>query len=195
MLPQAGFVYRTQERRAAGWPCGPVEIRPAGGADAEAIRSFITGLSQRTQYRRFFAGVSPPGSALLRGLCGAGNGADILVAARGGLIVGHAMAADGAAADGMRTVDVGLVVADGSQRRGIGSALMRALLARAIGRGASVIVMDVQPGNSVVLAMIARHWPSARYESTADSVAVRACLAVPARVLAPSPVPAEGRSR
>src|SRR6266516_4493425 len=104
-MQQAGFVSRTQECRAAGWACGPVEIRPAGGADAEAIRSFITGLSQRTQYRRFLAGVSPPGSALLRGLCGA------------------------------------------------------------------------------------------RYESTADFVAVRACLAAPARVLAPSPVPAGGRSR
>ena len=189
MLPQPGFVSRTQECRTAGRPCGPVQIRPAGAADSEAIRSFIAGLSQRTKHRRFFAGVSPPGPALLRGLCGAGNGADILVAARGGLIVGHAMAADGVAADGTRTVDVGLVVADGSQRRGVGSALMRTLLARARGRGASAIVMDVQPGNSDVLAMIARHWPSARYESTADSVAVRACLAAPARVLAPSPVP------
>src|SRR6266567_2668639 len=144
-MQQAGFVSRTQECRAAGWACGPVEIRPAGGADAEAIRSFITGLSQRTQYRRFLAGVSPPGAALLRGLCGTGNGADILVAARGGLIVGHAMAADGVAADGTRTVDVGLVVADGSQRRGVGSALMRILLARARGRKASAIMMNVQP--------------------------------------------------
>lgn len=189
MLPQPEFVSRTQECGAADGPSDLVEIRPAGAADAEAIRSFVTGLSQRTQHRRFFAGVSPPGPALLRGLCGTGNGADILVAARSGLIVGHAMAADGVAADGTKTVDVGLVVADGSQRRGVGSALMRILLARASGRGASAIVMDVQPGNSDVLAMIARHWPSARYESTADSVAVRACLAAPARVPAPSPVP------
>ncbi|HLQ57547.1 MAG TPA: GNAT family N-acetyltransferase [Streptosporangiaceae bacterium] len=194
-MPEAGFVARTQVQSAACRPSGGIEIRQAGRADAEAIRSFITGLSPRTQYRRFFAGVSPPSSALLRGLCGTGNGADIIVAAcdgagYGGLIVGHAMAADGTAADGTPAVEVGLVVADGSQRRGIGSALMRVLLARAVARGARAVVMDVQPGNADVLAMIGRHWPGARRESTADSVLIRARLTGPA--LAPAPAPGPG---
>jgi hypothetical protein len=130
-------VARTQD---AGRICTAgrhVAVRPGGPADAEALRSFITGLSQRTQYRRFFAGVAPPGGPLLRALCGAGNGADILVAAcrcpacadraPGGPIVGHAMAVDSVGADGIPAVEVGLVVADGSQRRGVGSALMRTL--------------------------------------------------------------------
>jgi hypothetical protein len=107
-------VSRTQQQ-ATPRGAGVITIRPAGCADAEAIRSFITGLSPRTQYRRFFAGVSPPSSALLRGLAGAGNGADIVVATRrvpgrsgpdrrqgpqcgqldcGEPVIGHAMAAD-----------------------------------------------------------------------------------------------------
>src|SRR5260370_3651319 len=124
-MPEAGFVAGTQEQRAACRRSGGIEIRQAGRADAEAIRSFITGLSPRTQYRRFFAGVSPPSSALLRGLCGTGNGADIIVAARdsagcGGLIVGHAMSADSTAADGWPAVEVSLEVDAGSQPHGIG---------------------------------------------------------------------------
>jgi ribosomal protein S18 acetylase RimI-like enzyme len=194
-------VGRTQQQ---GTPrgAGLITIRPAGRADAEAIRSFITGLSPRTQYRRFFAGVSPPSSALLRGLVGAGNGADIVVATRrvagrsgpdrsrpqcgqldcGEPLIGHAMAADRIASDGMRTVEIGLVVADASQRRGVGSALLRVLLARAFARGARTVVMEVLPGNKDVLAMIARRWPAACYERTADSVVVRARLAPPPAV-------------
>jgi GNAT superfamily N-acetyltransferase len=203
-------VGRTQQQ---GTPrgAGLITIRPAGRADAEAIRSFITGLSPRTQYRRFFAGVSPPSSALLRGLAGAGNGADIVVATRrvagrsgpdrsrpqcgqldcGEPLIGHAMAADRIASDGMRTVEIGLVVADASQRRGVGSALLRVLLARAFARGARTVVMEVLPGNKDVLAMIARRWPAACYERTADSVVVRARLAPPPAV-AHVPGPAAG---
>jgi GNAT superfamily N-acetyltransferase len=185
---------RTQESAEVGHSGGStdVEIRPAGSPDTEAIRSFITGLSRRTQYLRFFAGVSPPSSALLRALCGTGNGADILVAACGGSIIGHAMAADRAGTDGTRLAHVGLVVADSGQQHGVGSALMRALLARAAARGARVVVMDVLPGNRRVLAMIGRHWPGARYEFAPDSVTVCACLAVPAVTAA---LPAAGTPR
>jgi ribosomal protein S18 acetylase RimI-like enzyme len=203
-------VGRTQQQ-ATPRGAGVITIRPAGRADAEAIRSFITGLSSRTQYRRFFASVSPPSSALLRGLAGAGNGADIVVATRrvagrsgpdrsgpqcgqldcGEPLIGHAMAADRIASDGMRMVEIGLVVADASQRRGVGSALLRVLLARAFARGARTVVMEVLPGNKDVLAMIARRWPAACYERTADSVVVRARLAPPPAV-AHVPGPAAG---
>ncbi len=202
---------RTQQQ-AAPRGAGVITIRPAGRADAEAIRSFITSLSPRTQYRRFFAGVSPPSSVLLRGLAGAGNGADIVVATRhapgrsgpdrtgpqcgqldcGEPVIGHAMAADRIASDGMRTVEIGLVVADASQRRGVGSALLRVLLARAFARGAGTVVMEVLPGNKDVLAMIARRWPAACYERTADSVVVRARLAPPPPAVAHVPGPADG---
>lgn len=201
MMQQAEFVYRTQQDGVPCRPGGLIEIRPGGPADADAIRSFITGLSPRTQYLRFFAGVAPPGSALLRGLTGTGNGADIVVAtcrspacgepacgepASGEQIVGHAMAADGTDPDGTRTVNIGLVVADGSQRRGVGSALMRLLLARAFARGARIAVMDVLPGNARVLAMIAGHWPGARRERTGDSVLVRASLTAPSLMPGPA---------
>jgi len=196
MMQQAGFVCRTQQDDVLRCPGGLIEIRPGGPADAAAIRSFITGLSPRTQYLRFFAGVAPPGSALLRGLTGTGNGADIVVAtcrgpagsepAGGAPIVGHAMAADGADADGTPAVNIGLVVADGIQRHGVGSALMRMLLARAFARGARIAEMDVLPGNARVLAMIHRHWPGARRHYTGDSVLIRATLTAPSLMPGPA---------
>jgi GNAT superfamily N-acetyltransferase len=103
------------------------------------------------------------------------------------------MAVDSVGADGIPAVEVGLVVADDSQRRGVGSALMRTLLARAAGRGARALVMEVLPGNAEVLSMIARHWPAASCELTADSVVVRARLAAPlpaARIRVPAGQPA-----
>ena len=81
----------------------------------------------------------------------------------------------------MQTAHVGLVVADGPQRSGVGSALLRALLARAAARGAKVVVMDVLPANRRVLAMIGRRWPGARYEFAPDSVTVRALLSLAGR--------------
>ena len=56
--------------------------------------------------------------------------------------------------DASRTADVGVVVADAWQRRGVGALLMRALIARAQARGVTALAMDVLPGNRRVLAMI-----------------------------------------
>jgi len=52
-------------------------------------------------------------------------------------------------------------------------------------------VMEVLPGNKDVLAMIARRWPAACYERTADSVVVRARLAASSVAAAHLPWPAD----
>ena len=57
-----------------------------------------------------------------------------MVATRDGVIIGHAMAADRAGPRGARMTDIGVVVADAWQRQGVGSALMRALIAGAQAR-------------------------------------------------------------
>jgi GNAT superfamily N-acetyltransferase len=153
-----------------------IEIRPAGRPDAADIRDFISGLSVRTQFLRFFASVAPPSTGLLRRLCGTDGSSDVVIATRRGSVIGHAMAVDRTGGDGVRTSDIGLVVADRWQQLGVGSALLRSVVARAAARGVGVLVMDVLPGNRQVLAMIARRWPGARHKFSADSITIRACL-------------------
>jgi ribosomal protein S18 acetylase RimI-like enzyme len=146
-------VNRTQE-------AGTV-IRRAGSADLAALSDFFAGLSVRTRYRRFFAAITPT-LAMLRLLSGRGGNVDAVVAIRGGIIIGHGMAADQRGPAGRRTTDIGVVIADAWQGHGLGSALTRTLIAAAQERGVTCVTMDVLPGNQQVLAMIARHWPEAR---------------------------------
>jgi GNAT superfamily N-acetyltransferase len=155
---------------------GGVQYRGAGVTDCEAIRSFVTGLSLRTRFLRFFTPASPPSSAVLRGMCGAGRATDALVGTHDGVIVAHAMAADSVSPSGCRMADIGLVVADAWQSRGVGSEILGLLVARAAARGVSVLVMDVLPENRRMLAMISRQWADAAYEFGADSVTARVYL-------------------
>jgi GNAT superfamily N-acetyltransferase len=151
-------------------------IRPARAADHDAIRDFFAGLSPGTRYLRFFTGAPQSSPAMLRVLCGAGDDADVVVAAAGGVIVGHAMAVDAARPDGTRQTDIGVVVAEERQHQGIGTALVQALTARALARGTGIAVMDVLADNRRVLALIRRQWPDATYQRGGISVAVSASL-------------------
>ncbi len=152
-----------------------VRIRTAVAEDCEAISSFLTGLSLRTRFLRFFAPASPPSPSLLRGLCGT-TGSDVLLATEDDAIVGHAMAVDIDGPDGSRVADIGLVVADGWQNRGVGTAMLQGLADRAVARGVGALVMDVLPENRRMLEMISRHWAGASYQFRPDTVAVRVQL-------------------
>jgi GNAT superfamily N-acetyltransferase len=169
---------RHPARPAAGALAGPVTIRPGCPADRAAIRDFISGLSPRTRLDRFFAGVSPPSGALLRGLTG-GERSDVLLATAGPAVIGHAMAVR--TAPERQVIEVGLVVADAWQGNGIGSVLMRELVSRARAAGISAMEMDVLPGNRRMLAMIERNWPGSACTRAAGSVRIRAPLDGPAQ--------------
>jgi len=164
----------TRTQAAAGYPV-TAAIRSAGAADAGALSDFFAGLSPQTRYLRFFAPVTP-GPELLRRMSGGDGHTDAVVADRGGVIIGHAMAADQGGPRGARTADVGVVVADAWQGLGVGSALMRALITGARARGVTSLTMDVLPGNRRMLAIIAGHWPAARIEDSADFVTFRSRL-------------------
>jgi GNAT superfamily N-acetyltransferase len=161
---------RTQKEGAGG----PITaaIRSVCAADAGALSDFFAGLSAQTRYLRFFAPVTP-GPDLLRRMVGGDGHTDAVVAVRGGVIIGHAMAADQAGPRGARTADVGLVVADAWQGLGVGSALMRAVITSARARGVTSLTMDVLPGNRRMLGLIAGYWPAARIEHSRDSVTFR----------------------
>ena len=162
------------KRTQQSWPGGRAAavIRPAHRADLAALGDFFAGLSVQTRYLRFFGPITP-GAALLRQLCGLAGTIDAVIAVRGGVIVGHAMAADRIDPSGARVTDIGVVVADAWQGRGLGSALTRALVTGAQARGVTLLEMDVLHGNRQVLGMITSHWPAACIGHSPDSVSIR----------------------
>jgi GNAT superfamily N-acetyltransferase len=161
-------------RTQIGWADGraAAAIRSAGPADLAALSDFFGALSARTRYLRFFGPVTP-GAALLRSLAGCADTIDAVVAVRGGVIIGHAMAADRTDPRGTRVTDIGVVVADAWQGRGLGAALMRAVITGAQARGVALLEMDVLGHNRQVLEMITGHWPAARIERSPDCVSIR----------------------
>ena len=171
-------------------------IRPVGPADLPALEDFFAGLSAQTRYLRFFGPVRPT-PALLDLLSGRAPGVHAVVAVAGGVIVGHAMASDRPEPEGKPaprdrpgtgqtwTTDIGVVVADAWQGRGVGSALMRALTAQASARGVASLAMDVLHANRQVLAMIVGHWPDAAVDLSRDSLGIR----IPLPKYQPAPPP------
>ncbi len=166
----AKFVNRTQLGLADGRTAAA--IRPVCPADLVALSDFFAGLSTETRYLRFFGPVTPA-PALLHLLSGGDAHVHALVAVRHGVIVGHAMAADQTGPRGSSVTDIGVVVADAWRGQGLGSALMRALVARAQARGVTSLEMDVLHANRQVLGMITKHWPAADIGVSRDCVSVR----------------------
>jgi GNAT superfamily N-acetyltransferase len=170
-------VNRTQAP-GSGWASGraAVAIRQVyPEQDLPALGEFFAGLSTYTRYLRFF-GPLRPGAALLRTLAGCAGNVDALVAVRGGVIVGHAMAVDRTDHRGILVTDIGVVVHDAWQGRGVGAALMRGIVTGAQARGVAVLEMDVLDDNQRVRDMVTTHWPAARVEHTADGLAIRVRL-------------------
>jgi GNAT superfamily N-acetyltransferase len=195
---KAGFVGRTQvgtqriEHFAIRLPCI---------SDHEPIREFLTALSPRARYLRFFSGAAPASGAMLRILAGGSAHTDVLVATGDGVVIGHAMAGDRTGPGGIRQTEIGVVVADAYRGQGVGSALVRQLLARAQIRGATALVMEVLAENRQVLTMISDHWPVASLERSGAYITFSARLQpeVPSRPgsepgaeLAPGPGPGAG---
>jgi ribosomal protein S18 acetylase RimI-like enzyme len=172
----AEFMFETQVWQTGGRVTAA--IRPVRAADLAALGDFFTGLSMQTRYLRFFAPVTP-GPDLLRLMSGGDGRTDAVVAVRGGVIIGHAMAVDQAEPQGTRTTDIGVVVADAWQGLGIGSALVRALVTGAQARGVTTMTMDVLPGNQRMLAMIRSRWPAASGGRSDDHLSF--CIRLPHR--------------
>lgn len=191
----------SMQRASAGFV-----VRRVEATDLPALDDFFAGLSVQSRYLRFF-GPLRPNPVLLRLLCAEPRDVDAVVAVRCGAIIGHAMAADAAPAPDPRDLDaagdcaaapakdIGIVVADAWQGRGVGAALMRALVAAVQARGVSTLAMDVLPGNRKVLDMISAHWPATRVGSSRDSVTVHVRLPQPRQRpgFAPGPAAWSGR--
>jgi ribosomal protein S18 acetylase RimI-like enzyme len=177
-VPSSGFTSRAP---------ATATIRPAGPADTAALGDFFAALPLQTRYLRFFAPVRPT-PPLLRVLSGGGANIDAMVAVQDGVIIGHAMAAGRPGTEGSRhlgaaldpqepaVTDIGVVVADTWQGRGVGSALVRALLIRAQARGVTSMTMEVLHANHRALSMIKRRWPTAEIDRSAEYATIRVRL-------------------
>jgi GNAT superfamily N-acetyltransferase len=161
----------TQPDVGPGW-----QLRPAGPADTDALRTFLTGLSLRTRYLRFFAGVLPVTPKFLSRMTGTrtarGELVDALLVTEPGAVpgqetvIGHGMATDTRDDAGHPVTELAVVVADERRGRGAGSGLMRTLTARAQARGATTLLFDVLAENREMLALITHYFPVARYART-----------------------------
>jgi GNAT superfamily N-acetyltransferase len=135
-----------------------VLVRDVRPGDGDAVRDFLAGLSLDSAYRRFFTGIgSPPTAALVRRLVDAEQGRRaVVLAVAGDEVVGLA---DTTEVDGGRAVELGVVVADHWQRRGLGWPLCAAALLPALARGVPVLRAHTLPDNARVAKILRRHWP------------------------------------
>lgn len=135
-------------------------LRDVAPADLDAVRAFLAGLSLETAYRRFFTGIGTPTTSLVRRLTAVEPGRRaVVVAVAGTEVVGLA---DSAVLDGGRMVELGVVVTDRWQRRGLGWPLCTAALAPAVAAGVPVLRAHTLPDNAQVTRLLRRRWPTGR---------------------------------
>ena len=137
----------------------PATVRDAGPADAAVLTDMLRLLSPASAFMRFLVGFGEPKPSLVRALLATGPRRGALLAVLpGGTAVGHAC---WSVADDGGTVDVGVVVLDGWQRRGIGRALVEAAVTRAADAGGTSLHLDVHPENRALLATLRSRMPTA----------------------------------
>ncbi len=129
-----------------------LRVRRAGPADIDLLDGLLRGLSVDSAYLRFQTGIGRPSPGLLRAL----------LPRDGALLgfVGADVVAHGLWARAGRTAEIALVVADAHQRRGIGTAIARALVADAAARGVTRVEAFSGAGNAAVARMVAREVPT-----------------------------------
>jgi GNAT superfamily N-acetyltransferase len=137
-----------------------VAIRPAVRADADGLRRFLAGLSATTSYRRFCMGLGPVPERLLALLLRRDRGQEVLLAVHDGEIVGHAMY--GAVPGRAGTGELAVVVTDAWQRRGLGSRLVRTLLAAAARHDVREMGFSILADNRPAQRFVSTSWPQAR---------------------------------
>ena len=142
-------------------PTPLVLLRPAGSGDAELLTDLLAGLSPTSAFHRFLGGVGTPDAALVRSLLRVepGRGALLALAGgpEGGRAVGHACWS--VTNDGV--TDIGVVVADAAQGRGVGTALFLMAAGTARDAGAHVVHLDVHPENRRLVAGLRRRFGGA----------------------------------
>ncbi|MEW2507069.1 MULTISPECIES: GNAT family N-acetyltransferase [unclassified Amycolatopsis] len=148
--------------------------RPVAG-DGEPVGRFLIGLSLASRYHRFFSGIRYISPALLTTLTTVAPGQVVLLALDGETVVGHLMATDHDG-DG---VDIGIVVAEDYQFRGIGRKLLQELTNALSDGGSTRVRCDVLGANYFVLDWLRRRLPDIRFVRHGETITVHGTLAAP----------------
>jgi GNAT superfamily N-acetyltransferase len=154
-----------------------VAYRRGSARDRAALAGLLSGLSPDSAYARFqtVIGSGPP-SAVLEALLPQGRRGGSLLAWDGCELVGHGL---WVRIGESRSAEVGIVVTDGHQRRGIGTVLADQLVAAAAAGGIERIEVFSQARNGAVARMVARRSPTA--EIAREGVTVTYAVALDGR--------------
>jgi GNAT superfamily N-acetyltransferase len=140
-------------------PAAVLTVRTVTPVDRPAVHGFLAGLTLDSAYRRFFTGLGSPSPALVGRLVEVDHDRrEAVLAGWGEQVVGLA---DCTRLDDGVTVELGVVVADRWQRRGLGPRLARTVLELAIARGARMVRMHALAENDRVARLVRRSWPDA----------------------------------
>jgi GNAT superfamily N-acetyltransferase len=129
---------------------GVIRVASASVADTEAVLAMVARCSRATLYHRFHS--FSDGLAYTRALMTGGPSDDTLVAWNSSSCVG--LATLGRNADGI--ADLGVLVEDAWQRRGVGRRLVVELLALLQARGESTLHADVLGDDAFILGTLRR---------------------------------------
>ena len=129
-------------------PC----IRAATAADREQLADFVSGLSPTSAYQRFLTGLGgAPSPRLLTALLPELPAGGALLAFLDGELVGHGL---WARLSDPSVAEIAFVVSDRYQRRGIGTALMRAVTEDLVTEGVADIEVFSSTDNRAVARMV-----------------------------------------
>jgi GNAT superfamily N-acetyltransferase len=134
--------------------CG-VRLRRTAADDATRLTALLAGLSPMSSYLRFLSGGRPSDRMVAR-LLHRDSARGAWLAMAGDVAVGHVMWA--LAED---AVEVGVVVSEAWQQRGVGRWLIQSALAEAAVAGAVAVRLDVHAANGRVIGMLRRSMPDA----------------------------------
>jgi ribosomal protein S18 acetylase RimI-like enzyme len=171
-------------------------IRPAGPDDAALLADLLNGLSPGTAFYRFMGGLGGASPALVRALLRTGPRRGVLLAVEaseareagqsGERVVGHACWS----VNDADSADLGVLVADEAQGRGIEGALFVAAAEAAAGVGARTVHLDVHPDNRRVVAILRHRLGPGALTWDQGLMTVDAPLADVVRDVPPATVPA-----
>lgn len=156
---------------------GVDSVRPS---DAPLLDALFDSCSAETVYRRFFGRpTSLPRSYRAAVLTAQPSRHDAVVVRYGDGLHVAGLASLAAHLEPASGAELGVLVADGWQRRGLGAAMVAVLIARAQERGAERLVAEVLADRSALLRSLARRLPLERLTRSAETMTGVFNLATP----------------
>ena len=179
MLAEPMLDPKTAAREAAILPGGfEICVRAASLEDGDLLRAMFSRLSAQTVYRRFHAPYPRvPGWALGLFLNVDHRYRESLVAVVEGEVVGHAMYAR--SSGGRGEAEIGIVIEDAWQSKGIGKLLLSRLAAEAQRRGVAAFTGEVLGENRRALGFFSDAFPAPRLTASGGAYHIFAPLGSP----------------